>query len=287
MLFLISSAFCACVLMVFISINTIDDQHAKTRTRNYLGLKRDPDFDSWKMRLISQLMGIRAPRYFEKSVDGMIPDKAGIYMKEEQFKAFWWLLTVLGVFLALVTVGFGGGQMNNVGFGMVLILIPLVGPYFYLKWRLRERENAVARNLPDFLDMLSLTMEAGLGFMTALERVSMNSTGIFYLEIQRVLVLINLGYSRREALRELVRRLPSSDLSHLVESINLAEQLGTSLTRTLRMQTNLLRWRRRQRAEVKAQTISIRIIPALVFFFLPSLLLVYLAPPILNFLFNR
>ncbi|MGB2963992.1 MAG: type II secretion system F family protein [Anaerolineales bacterium] len=217
----------------------------------------------------------------------MIPDKVGINMNEEQFKAYWWLLTLLGVFLGLVTVGFGGGQMNNVGLGIVLILMPLVGPYFYLKWRFRKREYAVARNLPDFLDMLSLTMEAGLGFMTALERVSMNSTGIFYLEIQRVLVLINLGYSRREALRELVRRLPSSDLSHLVESINLAEQLGTSLTRTLRIQTNLLRWRRRQRAEVKAHTISIRIIPALVFFFLPSLLLVYLAPPILNFLFNR
>lgn len=88
-------------------------------------------------------------------------------------------------------------------------------------------------------------------------------------------------------MEELVKRIPSSDVEHFVEAINLSEHLGTSLARTLRVQANLLRTRRRQCAEVKAQTAPIRIIPALVFFFLPSLLLIYLAPPIINFLFRR
>ncbi len=72
-----------------------------------------------------------------------------------------------------------------------------------------------------------------------------------------------------------------------MEAILLSERLGTSLARTMRVQADMLRTRRRQRAEVKAQTAPIRIIPALVFFFLPSLLLIYLAPPIINFLFRR
>jgi tight adherence protein C len=85
----------------------------------------------------------------------------------------------------------------------------------------------------------------------------------------------------------LAKRIPSGDVEHFVEAILLAERLGTSLARTMRIQSSLMRTRRRQRAEVQAQTAPIRIIPALVFFFLPSLLLIYLAPPIINFLLRR
>ena len=106
-------------------------------------------------------------------------------------------------------------------------------------------------------------------------------------EMRGALIQIELGFSRQEALEDLTKRIPSSDVNQFVEAILLSERLGTSLARTLRVQSNLLRTRRRQRAEVKAQTAPIRIIPALVFFFLPSLLLIYLAPPIINFLLRR
>ena len=106
-------------------------------------------------------------------------------------------------------------------------------------------------------------------------------------EVEVALLQIELGFSQREALQELAWRVPSPDVKSFVEAILLSERLGTSLARTMRVQASLLRSRRRQRAEVKAQTAPIRIIPALVFFFLPSLLLIYLAPPIINFLLRR
>jgi len=98
---------------------------------------------------------------------------------------------------------------------------------------------------------------------------------------------MDLGFSRQEALREMTDRIPYSNLDQFVEAIILSERLGTSLAKTLRVQAKMLRTGRRQRAETRAQTAPIRIIPALVFFFLPSLLLIFLAPPILNLLLRR
>jgi len=237
--------------------------------------------------LRSFLNAIKTPGIFSQLVDEQTVIWSGIEITHHQYMAFWWLLSLMGVILGAVAIGFGSGDLAMGLLGFALVLFLAIGPYLYLKFRIRERKREVERSLPDFLDMLTFTVEAGLGLVPALKRVSKGIAGVFGEELQHALVQIEMGFSRREALEELAIRNPSSDVEHFVEAILLSERLGTSLARTMRVQADLLRTRRRQRAEVKAQTAPIRIIPALVFFFLPSLLLIYLAPPIINFLFRR
>lgn len=286
-LYLIAIVFSALICIVLLFLSTLFDHRAKIRVRKRFHFQTKSDRFVWEETIGSLLDAVKAPTFFDRLVSKEMVVHSGICLNVEQFKSLWWILILIGGLLGSVSIFWGGRGIGRGVWGLVLILFPLLGPYLVIKWRIREREREVTRALPDFLDMLTFTVEAGLGFIPALQRVSRGYSGVLGEELQHVLVQIELGFSRREALKALVHRLPSSDVEHFVEAINLSEQLGTSLARTLRVQANLLRTRRRQRAEVKAQTAPIRIIPALVFFFLPSLLMVYLAPPIINFLFRR
>jgi tight adherence protein C len=286
-LYLIAIVFGVLIFMVFLILYALMDRRARIRVKSRFHLGEKRDHIPWQDRFSPLLDVIKAPVFFDRLVNKEAVTQSGIPLQASQYKSLWWLLVLGGTCLGLVGFFIGGREMGRLVWGTVLILFPAAGPFLYLKWRIRERKREVTRALPDFLDMLTLTVEAGLGFIPALRRVSRGYSGILGEELQRVLAQIELGFSRREALKTLVHRLPSSDVEHFVEAINLSEQLGTSLARTLRIQANLMRTHRRQRAEVQAQTALIRIIPALVFFFLPSLLLIYLAPPIINFLFRR
>jgi Flp pilus assembly protein TadB len=284
-LYLVSIIFGLIIFLVLISLISIEDQKAKIRIQFRLLSQDAPPPLTWKRRLIPYLDDIRLPDRISQIVDEQTVIWSGIQMTHHQFIVFWWLLSLMGVILGLIIIGIGDLIGGLLSFAMILFLA--VGPYLYLKYRVRERQRAVERSLPDFLDMLTFTVEAGLGLVPALKRVSKGFMGVLGEEMRKALVQIELGFSRREALDELGKRIPSSDVQQFVEAILLSERLGTSLARTMRVQANLLRTRRRQRAEIKAQTAPIRIIPALVFFFLPSLLLIYLAPPIINFLFRH
>jgi Flp pilus assembly protein TadB len=284
---LIAVDFALIIFLVLLVLINLDDRRAAHRLRAHLLRDEDPQSSPWYNRWGSFLDALSVPRWFSQILDDQTLIWSGIGMTGHQFHALWWLLSLLGVILAAVMVGFGFGTpvLGFLGFALVLFFVSF--PYIYIKRRIRERERIIERTLPDFLDMLTFTIEAGLGLVPALKRVASSSEGVLNKEVEGALLQIELGFSQREALMDLSWRVPSPDVEHFVEAILLSERLGTSLARTMRVQTSLLRSRRRQRAEVKAQTAPIRIIPALVFFFLPSLLLIYLAPPIINFLLRR
>jgi Flp pilus assembly protein TadB len=287
LVFFIAIVFGSIIFILLISLISMDDQRAKIRLRTRLITREAPTPIPWKTRLSTFLDAVKIPDLFNQLVDERTVIWSGIDMTHHQYIAFWWLLSLMGIIPGAAVVGFSSGDLAMGLLGFALVLFLAIGPYLYLKFRIRERKREVERSLPDFLDMLTFTVEAGLGLVPALKRVSKGIIGVFGEELQHALVQIELGFSQREALEKLVIRNPSSDVEYFVEAILLSERLGTSLARTMRVQADLLRTRRRQRAEVMAQTAPIRIIPALVFFFLPSLLLIYLAPPIINFLFRR
>ncbi len=286
-LYLISILFGLIIFLVLMSLISIDDYKASIRIHKRFLNQDTPPPVSYKSRLLSILDAIKLPDFVTEMVDEQTFIWSGIQMTHHQFMTFWWLISLVGFFLGLFMIGLGYKDLAGSLIFFTIILFLIVGPYLYLKYRIRERGRAVERSLPDFLDMLTFTVEAGLGLVPALKRVSNGFVGVLGEELRQALIKIDLGFTRKEALKELSNRIPSLDVQHFLEAILLSERLGTSLARTLRVQANLLRTRRRQRAEVKAQTAPIRIIPALVFFFLPSLLLIYLAPPIINFLFRR
>jgi tight adherence protein C len=142
-------------------------------------------------------------------------------------------------------------------------------------------------SLPDFMDRLALVLEAGLGFEVALRRTASGYPGLLGAELQRTIRQLDRGLSRSAALVELGERVPSLDLTAFVAAVRQADRLGTSLAKALRVQTGLLRARRRRRAQEASRRLPILIVFPLVFFFLPALLIIYLAPPLLHLFLGR
>ncbi len=282
-LYLISIVFGLIIMLSLIILILLFDQKAITRIKARI-TKVSPTAYSWKERFYGILDAINVPDQISNVVDRQMLVQAGIQMTHRQFLSMWWLLSLVGVFLGFLIIGFGVRALIGSLFLIAIILLFAIGPKLYLQYRIKARRIAVERSLPDFLDMLTLNLEVGIGFVPALKRINSGNSGVLGEEMGRALIQLELGFSRREALRELSDRIPSLDVANFVEATLLSERLGTSLARTMRVQANMQRSRRCQRAEIQARTAPIRIIPALVFFFLPGLLLIYLAPPIINFL---
>jgi Flp pilus assembly protein TadB len=278
--------FAGLILVIFLFLRSLDDDQARLRikTRFPRSETAEKSFrdDIYKILLES----LDPPEILETLVSRQEILWADLNLTNDQFLSLWWL----------------GIMSSSAGIGLLLIVpgasrmlkwmaIPCLAagssPYFFLKWKIRERRKIVSRELANFLDLLTFTVEAGLGLVPALERIKESHSGLLQQEIVLLLEHLRLGFTRREALEDFARRLPSGEVHNLIEAIQLSNQLGTSLSSTLRVQSKLLQTRRYQRAELQAQTAPIRIIPALVFFFLPGLLLIYLAPPIINFFLQR
>jgi len=137
--------------------------------------------------------------------------------------------------------------------------------------------------LPDVLDLLTVSVEAGLGFDAALLKVVEKQKGVLAEEFLRVLQEIKMGRPRREALRDLARRnKPAEDLSNVVASLVQADQLGISIGGVLRNQALQIRQKQRQRAEEKAQKAPIKMMIPLVFFVFPSIFIIVLGPAVIQ-----
>jgi tight adherence protein C len=171
----------------------------------------------------------------------------------------------LRAFVALLVLGLGA-----------------MGPALWLAWRKDRRLREVEAALPDFLDRLALGLEAGLGFEVALRRSSAQFPGLLGEELQRVVRQLDRGHVRAETLEEMSTRHASNDLRAFVAAVRQSDRLGTSLARSLRSQTTLLRARRRRRAHEAGRRLPILIVFPLVFCFLPALMIIYLAPPLLH-----
>jgi tight adherence protein C len=168
-----------------------------------------------------------------------------------------------------------------------IILIPLlmlgIGymlPGIWLGQKIKSRKRGILKALPDAIDMLSVSVEAGLGFDQALQRVAMKWDHELSWEFQRSLQEMRVGKSRREALRELAARTGVEDLSTFIMAILMADQLGVSITQVLRIQSAQMRQRRRQRAEVEAHKAPIKMIFPMVFLIFPAIWVVILGPAV-------
>lgn len=287
LVYLIATTFGLLILVVVMALLQLDDPGARQRYRTWLLWTEKPRRACFRLPTRAILDAIPTPAWFAALLDTRHLIWSGIPLTEEQYLSAWWVSAWLGLLLGALCAGLTSGSPSGFLLGTLLLLAGIGGPYYFLQRLIRIRRRSVERVLPHFLDSLSLTMEAGLGLVPAIKRAATGCPGILGEELSRTLLQINLGFSQREAFRELIRRIPSGDMEGFVEAVTLSERLGTSLARTMRIQSSLLRTRRRQRAEAQAQSAPIRIIPALVFFFLPSLLLIYLAPPIINFLLRR
>ncbi|MDK2856395.1 MAG: tight adherence protein [Bacillota bacterium] len=151
-------------------------------------------------------------------------------------------------------------------------------PDAVLSSKARQRREQVEKSLPDVLDLITVCVEAGLGFDAALVKVVEKSKGVLADELFQVLQEIRMGKPRREALREMADRMAVEDLSNFVGSIIMAEQLGISIGNVLRSQSKEARQKRRQRVEEMAMKAPVKMLLPMVIFIFPAVFIVLLGP---------
>ena len=201
------------------------------------------------------------------------------------------ILTIRGlkiVFLiaALAAVYFTGLYCANpyMFFPLALLLGYLI-PDIWLTWKVRSRQRRLRRALPDALDLLVICVEAGLGLDQALMKVS-QELRITHRELSDEFQLVNLemrvGKTRIEALHELGRRTGLDDIKSLVAMLVQTERFGTSIAQSLRVYSDDMRIRRRQRAEEMSAKTTVKMVPPLVFFIFPALMVVILGPAVIT-----
>ncbi len=180
-----------------------------------------------------------------------------------------------GLFLLM---GASGKPMNGFTLGAAGAALGWFGPDLVLRSRTAARQKAIQRALPDALDLLVISVEAGLGFDAALQRLVDKRTDPLTLEFARVLAELRVGRSRREALHDMVMRTQVPDLNNFVSALLQAESLGVSVTRVLSVQADQMRTVRRQRAEEAAAKLQLKMLFPLVIFIFPALCIVIMGP---------
>lgn len=190
-------------------------------------------------------------------------------------------LAALGVAVGLVVLVVGLIELKWAL--AILVLLSILGyavPGIWLNNRIEHRQIELRRSLPDMLDMLTISVEAGLGFDAALSKYVKNSRGALAFEFGRALQEVQAGVSRRDALRRIMDRTQVNELSSFLSAMIQAEMLGTSVAQVLRSQSAEIRLRRRQHAEEEAQKLPVKQIFPVILCILPATMLVVLGPAV-------
>jgi tight adherence protein C len=185
---------------------------------------------------------------------------------------------VVGVVFGLLIGGMGTRLVLAVG-GLV---VGFFGPNLYLHQKIHERSAQLLRDLPDAIDLLTISVESGLGFDAAVQQVARNTEGPLAEEFSRVLREMQIGQGRAEALRALGERTTVSDVRSFVGAMVQADSFGIPIAQVLRVQSSEMRVKRRQRAEEKAQQVPVKITIPLIFCILPTLFIAVMGPAALS-----
>ena len=161
-------------------------------------------------------------------------------------------------------------------------LIGFIFPYASLNSKSIARIEKIQKSLPDMLDLLYVSVEAGLAFDMAMKKAAEKMHGPLSDEIVKSMDDISKGKDREEALRGMVDRTKVDDLAQFVSAVIQSEQLGSNIANVLRVQSTSMRQIRRQRAQEKAAKIPVKMLFPMVFFILPSLFVVILGPAFIN-----
>ena len=198
-------------------------------------------------------------------------------MTAEQYLGVKTLMILLGILLQ-VLLAFAGKNL----YGFLLLVLLILYPDSWLKKTVRQRHLSILKSLPNLLDLLTLSVEAGKDFLTALRDIlARRKSDVLGDEFKRALHEIQLGKQRQQALRELAERVHQPELTSVVNAIVQADELGVGIGQLLRIQGDQLRNKRFARAETLANEAPVKILFPVVIFIFPSVFII-LVGPILN-----
>ena len=155
-------------------------------------------------------------------------------------------------------------------------------PHLMLTSRITNRQKEIRKALPDALDLLTICVEAGLGFDAALSKVAEKWDNQLSLAFARTIREIQLGKVRRDAMRDMSDRLDIADVTSFVAAIIQSEQLGVSMAKILRIQSDQMRMKRRQRAEEEAHKVPVKMVLPMAFLMFPTIMIIILTPAALQ-----
>jgi tight adherence protein C len=199
----------------------------------------------------------------------------------QNFLALKGAATVGGVVLGLLLAG-TGAVFAGILFAPILGTVGFVIPDYVLTLKARSRSDAVRQQLPDALDLLAVSVEAGLGFDGAITKLTEHMEGALVDEFAMTLGEMRIGESRQTALKKMVERVDAPELGSFVRAVIQADQLGISLGRILRVQAADSRLRRQAAAEEKAMKAPIKMLFPTVMFIFPAMFIVLLGPAVMN-----
>ncbi|SFA79295.1 MULTISPECIES: type II secretion system F family protein [unclassified Bacillus (in: firmicutes)] len=260
--------------------DSVTELIAKNQTTTIFERFIKPLFEDFKRSFKKRMPGEKEAR-IEKKLQlagnpfGMNP----VDFRLLQAALFFTFPFLFGGYASLLRAGTGG----IIIFIMIGILMGLTIPHLYLRQKTKARNHKALRELPDVLDLLTVSLEAGLGFDSAVSRVVSKKEGVISNEFHRCLEEIRLGKTRREALAGIRERVDVDEVKAFISSILQAEKLGIGMVQVLRVQSNEVRDRRKQRAEEEAMKAPIKMLFPLVLFIFPSLFIVLLGPAIIQF----
>lgn len=276
-----SAAALVLAVVTWVDLGAQDREEVEAKSRVNVGMQTLME----ALRLVPVPSGIL--RRWATAHDEQQVLHAGLAWHSNDFAALRWIALWLGMICGCAVAALRSWDLMGQFLALVIILAGLLTPEALLRRRIDQRQMETDLSLPYFLDRLALGLESGLGFEIALRRTAADFSGLLGDELRRLVRQLDRGHSRTEALDELSARIPSQDLRTFAAAVKQADRLGTSLAKTLRVQTGLLRARRKRRAQETSQRLPILIVFPLVFFFLPSLLIIYLAPPLLHLFLGR
>lgn len=203
--------------------------------------------------------------------------------------AVFWAIVVLVVIVIAIKYVYGRPDLAPVQLVMLVIVFTAMGaamPWIMLRIMAQKRQKLITKQLPEVLDLLCVSVQAGLSFDAALRRIVERMKGPLIEECTRMLEDVRMGLPRRQALRMMGERCEVQEVALFVTAIIQAERLGTSLGKTLNNQAINMRERRRQAVKAEAMKAPVKMIFPLVLFIFPSVFVIVLLPALLNMMKN-
>lgn len=164
----------------------------------------------------------------------------------------------------------------------ILLVFINIMPKFYLKHKISQRQKEIERGLPDVLDLLTVSIEAGLSFDGAVAKLVEKMSGVLAEEFSIVLKEMKVGISKKDAFKSLLERVPVPSLVTFVSSIIQADQLGVSVGNVLRIQSSQVRQKRMERTKENAMKAPVKMLIPMILFIMPTIFIVILGPVIIK-----
>ena len=200
----------------------------------------------------------------------------------------YWALRFIGLSLGLLIfflsiIAPEGSFLKGKGmlYGIPAAIVGFYLPELWLRGRINSRQKEIRNSMPDALDLLTICVEAGLGFDAAMAKVHDKWDNELSHEFGRVIREIQLGKLRREALRDMADRMGVAEMTSFVAAVIQSEQLGVSMAKVLRIQSDQMRIKRRQRAEEEAHKAPLKMLIPMAFLIFPSICIVLMSPAII------